>query len=66
MALESTPAAGNHLLLITDANVFLEADTIRMLARHLKILRSGWSMHIWSTLDKLLQEFPVRKRSISR
>ena len=36
LALESTPASTDHLFLITDANVFLEPDTVRMLARHFK------------------------------
>jgi len=35
-AFEQNPASTDHLLLITDANVFLEPSTIRVLARHFK------------------------------
>lgn len=40
-ALHRTPASKGHLLLITDANVFLEPNTIRLLARHFKDSRIG-------------------------
>jgi len=40
-ALEKSPPAAGHLLLITDANVFLQKSTIRLLARHFKDPRIG-------------------------
>ena len=40
-ALAENPAGPDHLLLITDANVFLEPDTLRNLARHFKDRRVG-------------------------
>lgn len=40
-ALDLAPAGPGHLLLITDANVFLEPATIRYLARHFKDPQMG-------------------------
>lgn len=40
-AFRLSPPSGSHLLLITDANVFLEPDTIQKLASHFKDAETG-------------------------
>ena len=50
LALGSGAASTDHLFLITDANVFLEPGTVRMLARHFKDPRIGLvDAHILNT-----------------
>lgn len=56
---ENTPAASDHLLLLTDASVMLESDTIFQLARHFKNEKIG-------VVDAQIRAAGLRKEGISR